>query len=62
MQDHLEDFKLTYHGLEKSEAYLERVITEKGPFDGLMGFSQVRGFGLQLGLLPLVNHTCFYQS
>jgi hypothetical protein len=40
-QDELKDFVLTYHGLEESEAFVERVIREQGPFDGLVGFSQV---------------------
>jgi hypothetical protein len=40
-QDELKDFVLTYHGLEESEAFVERVIKEQGPFDGLVGFSQV---------------------
>lgn len=44
-QEDLRDFVLTYEGLQVSEAYLERVIREQGPFDGLCGFSQVRAWG-----------------
>lgn len=39
-QENLSEFRLTYHGLEASEAYLEQVVAEQGPFDGLIGFSQ----------------------
>ncbi|KAI8471168.1 MAG: serine hydrolase FSH [Monoraphidium minutum] len=39
-EENLSDFVLTYHGLEASEAHVERVIREAGPFDGLAGFSQ----------------------
>jgi hypothetical protein len=48
-------FRLTYHGLEVSEAFIERVFEEQGPFDGIVGFrcAPARGpafWGAALGL------------
>lgn len=39
-EDNLKDFVLTYNGLEASEEFVQKVIQEQGPFDGLIGFSQ----------------------
>ncbi|GBF94990.1 hypothetical protein Rsub_07491 [Raphidocelis subcapitata] len=39
-EEEIEAFRLTYHGLEASEAFVERTLTELGPFDGIVGFSQ----------------------
>lgn len=39
-EENIEEFQLAHFGLDASEAYVERVIREQGPFDGLMGFSQ----------------------
>ncbi|EEB06159.1 dihydrofolate reductase Dfr1 [Schizosaccharomyces japonicus yFS275] len=39
----VEDFKNTYGGWEKSLKSLDEYMTEKGPFDGIIGFSQGAG-------------------
>lgn len=39
-EEEMAAFRLTYHGLEVSEAFIERVFEEQGPFDGIVGFSQ----------------------
>jgi len=32
---------VTYRGWDTSKEFLEKVVQEQGPFDGIMGFSQV---------------------
>jgi len=32
---------VTYRGWDTSKDFLEKVVREQGPFDGIMGFSQV---------------------
>ena len=32
---------MTYRGWDTSKDFLEKVVREQGPFDGIMGFSQV---------------------
>ncbi|KIZ03275.1 hypothetical protein MNEG_4681 [Monoraphidium neglectum] len=39
-EENLAEFRLTYHGLENSEPFVEKIIMERGPFDGIIGFSQ----------------------
>ena len=39
-EEDVENFTLTYEGLDASEAFLARAIAERGPLDGLLGFSQ----------------------
>lgn len=68
--DNLEGFRLTYEGLEASEAFVERVIREQGPFDGLMGFSQgavmaavmaaMQRAGMALAGVPPLRFICVF--
>ena len=41
LQDEERD-RITYRGWDTSKEFLERVVKEQGPFDGVMGFSQVQ--------------------
>lgn len=34
--------RITYRGWDTSKEFLEQVVKEQGPFDGVMGFSQVQ--------------------
>ena len=40
VQDEERD-RVTYRGWDTSKEFLEQVVKEQGPFDGVMGFSQV---------------------
>ena len=40
LQDEERD-RVTYKGWDTSKQFLEQVVMEQGPFDGVMGFSQV---------------------
>lgn len=40
IQDEERD-RITYRGWDSSKDFLEQVVKEQGPFDGVMGFSQV---------------------
>ena len=40
LQDEERD-RITYTGWDKSKTFLEEVMQQQGPFDGIMGFSQV---------------------
>lgn len=41
LQDEERD-RITYKGWDTSKEFLEQVVKEQGPFDGVMGFSQVQ--------------------